>query len=88
MHFLVDPYRLPIHPGCHFLALGHQDCEFRVPVAQLATVVDVGRPAYGDVIVHDHQLAVDVDLLGHRPVVQQAVVAQREELYVLFRMWG
>ena len=51
----------------------------RIPVSEHAAVVDVGRAADDLAVVHDHQLGVDVDQLGHRGVQEVAAGAEGAE---------
>ena len=57
---------LAIHLALHSLSVLHHQAQLTVPDPEEAPVIDVGRAAYDESVVHDSQLGVDVDQLSDR----------------------
>jgi hypothetical protein len=55
------------------------DSDLTVTTSPQTTVIDVGRAADGAFVIHDHQLAVDIDDLGDGTAVQLVVSPQAKE---------
>lgn len=60
------------------LVLDHHT-ELSVPIPQQTPIIDVGRPYQSYPIINDHQLAVDVDNLGHWLAVDHSMRPQTEK---------
>lgn len=67
------------------LVLDHHR-QLSIPAAQQRTVINVGRPNQSDSIVNDQQLAVDVDDLSDRPVIQFGMGSQTEEKEIIVQI--
>ena len=84
---LCDADGLAVDHGGDFGLVFDDDCDLGVPEAEHAAVVDVRAADDGDLVVDDHHLRVDVDLLGGRQAVRHHfVLAQAEELDVVARV--
>lgn len=60
------------------LILDHHS-ELSVPIPQQAPIIDVCRPYQSYPIINDHQLAVDVDDLGHWLAIDHSMRPQAEK---------
>lgn len=64
MDAVRNPGFLAINQDGYFRAVFDNSSQFGVSMAQQAAVVDVSTAHESDVVVDDHHLRMDVDLLG------------------------
>ena len=73
-----------IHQTFNFGCILDSDGDFGVFVAKHASIIDISRSHYNDIIIHDHQLAVNVDYLCLQTSdLVYGMLSQRKELDVI-----
>lgn len=71
LYFAADGLRCTaVEPAELRLAAGDHHGQFGVAFAKLAAVIDVGAAKNGHSVISDQQLAVYINLFGHRATVE------------------